>query len=43
MDVGIQEGLEIESRAYEVCIPTKDRVEALAAFKEKRKPVFTGE
>ena len=35
--------LPLESKAYEVTIPTKDRLEALAAFAEKRKPVFTGE
>ncbi len=43
MEVELAEGLEIESAAYEVCIPTKDRLEALTAFKEKRKPVFKGE
>ncbi len=43
LDVDIGRGLVIESEAYEVCIPTKDRLEALAAFKEKRKPVFKGE
>lgn len=37
------EALEIESKAYEVTIPTKDRLEALTAFNEKRKPHFTGE
>ncbi len=42
-EVDINQGLVIESEAYEVCIPTKDRLEALAAFKEKRKPVFKGE
>jgi enoyl-CoA hydratase/carnithine racemase len=35
-------GLAIESNAYWVCIPTEDRLEGLAAFKEKRKPVFKG-
>lgn len=43
LGVDIQTGLEIESKAYEVLIPTKDRVEALQAFAEKRKPVFRGE
>ena len=43
MEVDLANGLEIESEAYEVCIPTKDRLEALSAFKEKRKPVFKGE
>lgn len=41
--VDLQTGLDIETKAYEVIIPTKDRVEALAAFSEKRKPVFLGE
>jgi hypothetical protein len=35
--------LPLESKAYDVTIPTKDRLEALAAFAEKRKPVFKGE
>jgi enoyl-CoA hydratase/carnithine racemase len=35
--------LPLESKAYEVTIPTKDRLEALEAFAEKRKPVFKGE
>jgi enoyl-CoA hydratase/carnithine racemase len=35
--------LPLESKAYEATIPTKDRLEALAAFAEKRKPVFKGE
>lgn len=35
-------GLAIESAAYDVLIPTEDRVEALAAFREKRKPEFKG-
>lgn len=41
--VDLQTGLDLESKAYEVIIPTKDRIEALEAFKEKRKPVFRGE
>jgi enoyl-CoA hydratase/carnithine racemase len=43
MDTDILKGLAIESDSYEVCIPTRDRLEALAAFKEKRKPDFKGE
>ena len=35
-------GMAIESNAYWLTIPTQDRLEALAAFKEKRKPVFKG-
>ena len=42
-EIDIYSGLALESKAYDVCIPTKDRVEALKAFKEKRKPVFKGE
>ena len=34
--------LPLESKAYEVTIPTEDRLEALAAFAEKRKPAFKG-
>jgi len=41
--VDLQTGLDLETMCYEVIIPTKDRVEALEAFREKRKPVFLGE
>ena len=41
-DVELQTGLAIEASAYEVCIPTEDRLEGLKAFKEKRKPVYKG-
>jgi len=43
MDASLGVALPLESKAYEVTIPTKDRQEALAAFAEKRKPVFKGE
>ncbi|KAH9977833.1 ClpP/crotonase [Lactifluus volemus] len=36
-------GLDFERAAYEPLLETKDREEALRAFKEKRKPVFKGE
>lgn len=42
-DVDLTTGLAIEQNAYEVTIPTKDRLEGLQAFKEKRKPVYKGE
>ncbi|PLR67398.1 enoyl-CoA hydratase-related protein [Bacillus sp. UMB0893] len=42
MNADLQTGLHIERKAYEVTIPTEDRVEALTAFGEKRKPVFKG-
>jgi enoyl-CoA hydratase/carnithine racemase len=35
-------GLAIESNAYWATIPTEDRLEGLAAFREKRKPVYRG-
>ncbi|MCL6442867.1 MAG: enoyl-CoA hydratase/isomerase family protein [Alicyclobacillus sp.] len=36
-------GLDIETQAYEVLIPTLDRLEAIKAFEEKRAPQFRGE
>lgn len=42
MNVDLQTGLQIEAKAYEITIPTEDRVEALAAFAEKRAPKFKG-
>ena len=42
LGTGISEGLLLEARAYEVTLYTEDRKEALAAFAEKRKPVFKG-
>ncbi|SEA21822.1 Enoyl-CoA hydratase/carnithine racemase [Thalassobacillus cyri] len=38
----INTGLAIEAKAYEVIIPTEDRIEALEAFKEKRPADFKG-
>jgi len=43
LEASLGVALPLESKAYEVTIPTKDRLEALAAFAEKRKPVFKGE
>jgi enoyl-CoA hydratase/carnithine racemase len=42
LETDLQTGLAIESNAYWVTITTEDRLEALAAFGEKRKPVFKG-
>jgi len=42
-EVDITSGLAFEEAAYAQVIPTKDRIEALTAFREKRKPVFKGE
>ncbi|MGA2402839.1 MAG: enoyl-CoA hydratase-related protein [Syntrophobacteraceae bacterium] len=42
LEVDIHTGLAIESNAYWVTIPTEDRLEGLAAFREKRAPVYKG-
>lgn len=42
MNADLHTGLNIERKAYEITIPTEDRVEALIAFGEKRKPIFKG-
>lgn len=36
-------GEKAENAAYEIVVKTKDRDEALAAFREKRKPMFKGQ
>lgn len=41
-DMDTRTGMDVEGKAYELLIPTEDRVEALQAFNEKRKPVFKG-
>lgn len=38
----LAEGLELEWQAYESILDTDDRLEALAAFREKRRPDFKG-
>jgi enoyl-CoA hydratase/carnithine racemase len=38
----LEHGLELERVFYDECLRSQDRVEALAAFAEKRKPVFQG-
>lgn len=43
LETDLNTGLAIESNAYWMTIPTKDRLEGLAAFREKRKPVYKGE
>jgi enoyl-CoA hydratase/carnithine racemase len=41
-ETDLHTGLAIESNAYWLTIPTEDRMEGLAAFREKRKPVYKG-
>lgn len=43
MDVSIANGLDYEKAYYVEVTQSKDRVEGLTAFKEKRKPVYKGE
>lgn len=43
VEVDLATGLAIEQNAYEVIMPTQDRLEGLKAFKEKRPPVYKGE
>lgn len=42
MQVDLQSGLTLEAVAYGVTLPTQDRLEGLAAFREKRAPRFEG-
>ncbi|MDF9761683.1 enoyl-CoA hydratase/carnithine racemase [Peribacillus simplex] len=41
-DTNLKTGLQIEKDCYQTTLKTRDRLEGLSAFKEKRKPVFTG-
>ncbi len=43
MELDLAAGLALEEACYAQVIPTKDRLEGLAAFREKRKPQFRGE
>ncbi len=43
MDGSLEEGMKIEASGYEEVISTKDRLEGLKAFQEKRPPVYSGE
>ena len=42
LETDLATGLAIESSAYWTLIPTEDRLEGLAAFQEKRKPIYKG-
>lgn len=42
LQTDLHTGLAIESNAYWATVPTRDRLEGLVAFREKRKPVYRG-
>jgi len=42
IEVDLESGLKYEEAYYAQVIPTKDRIEGLKAFKEKRKPNYQG-
>jgi enoyl-CoA hydratase/carnithine racemase len=43
LDAALADGLELEQKAYEPLLGTRDRLEGLQAFTEKRSPRYTGE
>ncbi|XP_051139867.1 probable enoyl-CoA hydratase 2, mitochondrial isoform X3 [Andrographis paniculata] len=43
MEVDMSSGLSLEEECYEQLLHTKDRLEGLAAFAERRKPNYRGE
>ena len=43
VEVDVETGLKIEEGCFAQVLPTKDRMEGLRAFVEKRAPRFTGE
>jgi enoyl-CoA hydratase/carnithine racemase len=42
-ETNLKTGLQIEKDCYQTTLKTRDRLEGLSAFKEKRKPVFKGQ
>lgn len=42
LEIDLESALELEEECYEQVLNTKDRLEGLAAFAEKRKPMYTG-
>jgi enoyl-CoA hydratase/carnithine racemase len=38
----LRKGLDVEWACYQEIVPTEDRLEALEAFAQKRKPVYRG-
>jgi methylglutaconyl-CoA hydratase len=42
-EVDLHSGLALEEACYAQLLPTRDRLEGLKAFAEKRSPRYTGE
>jgi len=42
-ELDLESGLDFERACYQPLLSTRDRLEALKAFKEKRSPIFQGE
>jgi enoyl-CoA hydratase/carnithine racemase len=43
LDVSYEHGLQVEEALYERTLTTRDRAEALEAYRERRTPLFRGE
>ena len=43
LELNMESALALEEECYEQLLNTKDRLEGLAAFAEKRKPRYNGE
>jgi enoyl-CoA hydratase/carnithine racemase len=43
LEMGLSAGFRAETALFERTITTSDRVEAVAAYREKRHPVFRGQ
>jgi methylglutaconyl-CoA hydratase len=43
LELDLASGLALEQACYAEVLPTRDRLEGLAAFRDKRKPKYRGE